>query len=265
MTTALTAAVQAAQGRVLLTLTWTTVTQATITRVHPDGTRWPVRAANPALVASTTGVGWTGYDAEAPLDVAVTYTASSTQDPATFSATPVTVPSDTGMVGSMAWLTHPLQPSLSVLFAVTDVATQSRAARRAVLPIMGSNLPIAISDVRLAPTGEISGSTLTAGDATALAALIGDGATLLVRCPAAWGSMWFYAAIGDVSDENATHVGPTPDRDWKLPYTVVAPPAGVAGGTLGDTYNDVLTAYATYNAVIAGEATYNALLAQPGS
>lgn len=264
MTTTLTAVVQAAQGRVLLTLTWTTVTQATITRIHPDGTRWPVRAANPALVASTTGVGWTGYDAEAPLDVAVTYTASSTQDPATFSATPVTVPSDTGMVGSMAWLTHPLQPSLSVLFAVSDIAAQTRVARRAVLPIMGSSLPVAVSDVRLAPTGELTGATLTAADAAALAALIADGATLLVRCPATWGSMWFYAAIGDVTDENPTRVGPQPDREWKLPYTVVAAPVGVAGGSLGDTYNDVLTAYATYNALLAGEATYNALLTQPG-
>lgn len=264
MTTSLTAAVQAAYGRVLLTLTWTTVTQATVTRIHADGTHWPVRSANPALVASATGVGWTGYDHEAPLDQAVTYQATSTQDPAVFSSGAVTVPSDTGMVGSMAWLTHPLQPSLSVLFAVEDITARTRAARRAVLPILGSPLPVAVNDVRLAPTGEIAGSTLTLADATALEALIADGATLLIRCPATWGSMWLYAAIGDVTDENAAHVGPTPDRTWKLSYIQVASPVGAQGGSPGVTYNALLAAYPTYNAVIAGESNYNAVLTQPG-
>lgn len=262
MATALAATVQPQYGRVQLQLTFTTVTSATVSRVHADGTVWPVRGGDPAQVLSTTGVGWVGYDHEAPLDQAVTYRATS--GVTTFSSSSVTVPSSTADLGSRAWLTHPLKPALSQSVLVTFVGPRTRKARRSVLPIVASADPVALTDTRLSPEGEIGLFTATLAEELALDALLDDGAVLCVRAPAFWGSMWFYASIGDVPDEPSAGHGRDPSRDWRLPYTVVAPPAGAGTGAVTATWADVIATYATWNAVIAGEPTWNDLMLKPG-
>lgn len=266
MTAAITATAQATYGRVQLQVTYTTVTQATVVRVHADGSTYVLRDANPALIASTTGVGWVGYDHEAPLDQAVTYRLTSTQDPGvTTTSSAVTVTSDTSYLGSMAWLTDPLQPALSRLLLVADVKEHTQQARTGVLRIMGRADPIAVSDVRLSGSGEIAAYTTTASEAVALRALLATGNILLWRAPATWtGPTWMYLAVGDTSEVSASGVATEGWREWRLPYAVVAAPYGTSAGPVGVTYADVLTAYATYAALIAGEATYDALALQPG-
>lgn len=258
MATTLTATAQPTYGRVQLQLTFTTVTSASVYRVHTDGTVWPVRGANPVAVLSTSGVGAVIYDHEAPLDQPLTYRATS--GATTFSSSSVTVPSDTGDLRSRAWLTHPLQPALSRLVTVTAVGPRTRAARRSVLPIAGSADPVAVTDLRLSPTGEIIVLTSTAAEATALQALLADGAVLCVRCPASWGSWWFYAVIGDTGDEAAAGHAADTSVEWHLPYAAVAATAGTAYGPVGVTYADINAAYATYALLNAGEASYNAVL-----
>ncbi len=258
MATSLTAAVQPVYGRVQLQLTFTSVTSATVSRVHADGTVWPVRGGEPAAVMSTTGVGWVGYDHEAPLDQAVTYRATSGST--TFSSASVTVPSSTADLGSRAWLTHPLQPSLSQSVLITGVGARTRKPRASILPIVASATPVALTDVRLAPSGELGLLTSTLAEATALEALLADGTVLCVRCPATWGSMWFYAAVGDVGDEMAAGHAQDPTRQWLLPYVAVTSPPGVAYGTPGYTYADVNATYATYALLNSGEPSYNAVL-----
>lgn len=258
MATALTATVQPAYGRVQLQLTFTTVTTATVSRVHADGTVWPIRGANPAQVLSTTGVGWVGYDHEAPLDQAVTYRATS--GATTFSSSAVTVASNTANLGSWAWLTHPLQPALSRQILVTAIGARTRKGRGSVLPIVDSPDAVALTDTRLSPTGEIAVLTSTLAEAAALEALLADGSVLCVRAPAFWGSFWFYAAIADATDEAAAGNALDPAREWKLPYIAVAVPAGAAFGPVGVTYADINATYATYALLNAGEPSYNAVL-----
>jgi hypothetical protein len=246
--TGLTAAVQAQYGRVLLQLTWTNVASASIVRVHADGTTWPVRWASPAQVTATSGVGWIGYDHEAPLDQAVTYRATSTTDAAIVTSNAVTVAADTGFLGSTIWLTHPLKPALSRLVAVENIAAHGRESRGSTLRIVGRADPVAQTDTRLSPTGEITAITTTFAETNALVALLADGAVLLARCPAAWGAMWFYALIGATTDEG---MGSATEqwREWKLPYTVVARLAGDGTGAVGVTYATVAATYATYTAL----------------
>jgi hypothetical protein len=254
MATVLTAAVQAQYGRVLLQLTFTTVTLATVSRVHADGSIWPVRNADPVDVRSTTGVGAIIFDHEAPLDQAVTYKATSTQTSTTFLSPAVTVASDPAWVRSMAWLTHPTKPSLSTLVAITDMGDRSRPARVGLLPILGRADPIAVTDVRQSGGGELQAITFTVAEAVKLRALLADGGTVLLRAPGAWANGWQYMALGD-----ATESGPggwDPIREWRIGYSVVAPPAGDGQGAAGATWADVMTAYATWTAAIAGEPTW---------
>lgn len=258
MATALTATVEAVYGRVQLQLTFTTVTSATVSRVHADGTVWPVRGANPTPVLSTSGVGAVIYDHEAPLDQAITYRASS--GGTTFSSTAVTVPSDSGDLRSRVWLTHPLQPALSRLVTVTTVGARTRKGRSSVLPIAASSESVAITDRRLSPTGEIAVLTSTIAEATALQTLLDTGDTLCIRCPAFWGSWWFYAVLGDTTDEAAASNALDPSIEWKLPYSAVAVPAGTPFGPPGFTYADVNATYATYALLNSGEPSYAAVL-----
>jgi peptidoglycan hydrolase-like protein with peptidoglycan-binding domain len=262
MTTSITATAQAQYGRVLLQITLTTAMSATVSRVHPDGTVWPLRDANPTDIRSTTGVGAIVWDHEAPLDVPVTYRVTS--GATTFTSTAVTVPSDRGNVGSMVWLTHPTKPSLSVLWCCEDIAERTSPGRNGVLQILGRADPIAITDSRVSPAGTMTGYTFTRAEATKLRALLADGGTLCVRAPAAWDTPWFYCAIGDVADANAGGSGLETVRSWHLPYTVVAQPAGGSQGPVGATWADVLAAYATWTAEIAGETTWNAVQLQAG-
>lgn len=264
MATALTALVQPAYARVQLQLTFTTVTLASLWRTHADGTVWGVRGTNPTLVSSTTGVGWVGYDHEAPLDQPVWYFARSPQTSTVVFGNTVVIPSDTGNAGSNAWLTHPFKPALSRLVTVTAVGPRSRKGRSSILPIIGSPTPVALTDVRLDPTGELTILTNTLAEAAAMRALLADGSVLCVRCPGIWGSMWFFAAVGDVTEEPAAGHALEPAVEWHLPYTVVTEANGNASGPVGVTYADLAAAYATYTAVISGEATYNAVMLQPG-
>jgi hypothetical protein len=260
--TVLTATAQPTYGRVALQLTFTTVTLATISRIHPDGTVWPLRDANPVGVLSTTGVGAVVFDHELPLDLAVTYKASSTQTGTTFSSSAVTVASDPGDGRSRAWLTHPLKPALSALVTVADIGERARPARIGILPIIGRADPIAVTDLRLSGGGDLSLFTTTLGEAATVRALLADGGVVMLRAPAIWHNNWFYAALGDASETGPG--GWDPIREWRMAYTAVAAPAGIAQGAVGSTYADAAAAYATYTLAAAGEPTYADAAFKPG-
>lgn len=261
MTTTLTATVQSAYGRVLLQLTWTGVTSATVTRIHADGSTWPLRDANPVTLSGSVA---SIYDNEPPLDQAITYLATSTSTGTTIPAGPVTVPSDPSWVGSTIWLTHPSQPALSMLLPIVEIGAQTRSGRNGVLQILGSNLPVAITDTRVITGGSLTAHTTTKADTIALRALLDDGSVLLMRPPGSWLAPWQYVAFGDVTEVNASGVGPNQDCRWTMPYTVVAQPVGESLGAVGSTWADTMTAYATWSAAIAGEVDWSTLITHAG-
>lgn len=265
MTTTLTATVDGASNRILLNLTWTTVTAALVQRVHADGTAWPIRAGavgdGNVPILSTTGVGWVGYDHEVPLDAPVTYQATSTQAV----GTTVTSSAITAISGGVAWLTHPIKPALGGRVVVRDDTDRTLTARRGVHQIIGRADPVAVWDVRASDAGGLIVQTSTAADITNLRALLADGAPLLYRTPSTWGGEWLYLAVGDVGLQRLDGLTATDVlRRWPLPYVAVSRPSGVSQGAVGVTYADVPVAYATYTALAAGEATYADLAIKPG-
>src|SRR6187549_3309934 len=89
--------------RVLIQLTYTGQTSATIVRNDPDGTTTPVRLADPAAL---DGAGsWVGYDYESWFGASTTYTADTLGGSLTSSAMTLSVPD--------IWLRHPGVPALS--------------------------------------------------------------------------------------------------------------------------------------------------------
>ncbi len=262
MTGTLTATVQPTYGRVLLQLNWPGITSATISRINADFSTTVLRDADP--IAAPGGVA-TVYDNEAPLDQSLVYLALDVATNAPRTSSAVTVPSDPSWVGSMMWLTHPTSPGLSMLLPVTGIGAQTRAGRTGVLQILGSPLPVAISDVRVLTGGSLTAQTTTAVDAANLRALLADGSTLLMRPPGSWSAPpWQYVVFGDVTEVNASGVGPDADIVWTMPYTVVAAPVGQSLGAVGATWADAVTAYATWNDLISGEPTWSDLIAHAG-
>jgi hypothetical protein len=256
----LTATVQAAYGRVLLQLNWPGIASVNISRINADMSTWPLRDATP--IATPGGVA-TVYDNEAPLDQVVTYLATDVATNAPRTSSPVTVPSDPSWVNSMIWLTHPTQPALSMLLAVTDIAAQTRSGRNGILQILGSPLPVAVSDVRVTTTASLSALTTTTADTAALKALLADGSPLLMRPPGTWSTPAQYVVFGDVTDVTPGP-GPIADRAWSMPYTVVAAPVGQSAAVVGAAWSDVPTVYATWADVIAGEPTWTDLVTHVG-
>jgi hypothetical protein len=252
MAVSLTATGQNQYARVLLQLTFTTVTEASIFRVHADGSEWPVRNADPITVTATSGVGAIVYDHEAPLDVAVTYKATSTGD--------ATVPTTSSVIlasGGKAWLTHPLKPSLGGAFTARDLDDITYDGRGAELPILGSRYPVGITDVEVAGASTVVLQTATTAQASTLRALTADGAVLMLRLPATWDvEPWLYARRRGVIQQRYINIAARSERRWAIPYQQVATPAGVSQGAVGATWTDLVAAYADWTAVIAGEPTW---------
>src|SRR5256885_8249314 len=99
MVATFTATDDAANGRVQLSLNWTGMSTATISRTDPDGSINPVRSANPATLIAGA---FTDFDYEAPVGVTANYSAVSNTG-ATLSTTVAVSDTPYGQV----WLKHP--------------------------------------------------------------------------------------------------------------------------------------------------------------
>jgi hypothetical protein len=233
--------------RVLLNLEYTGQTEATISRLDPDGRTRFVRLAEPATLSA--GI-WTGYDYESTLNGPATYTATTTAGSVTTG--PVTLTADT------PWLRHPGVPSLSIpVEPVGPLDDRVRDVQQAVLQPLGRRYPIVVSDGRRKSiTSRLSIRTETLDEADALVAVMDDVAVLLLDAGAEWGLGFTheYLAFGRLTESPfQSDYGPNPWRTYTADYIVVDRPAG--GIQSQRTYSDVLAQHATYQDVLN---TYNA-------
>ncbi|GAA2696554.1 hypothetical protein [Actinoplanes palleronii] len=242
--------------RILLQLTYTGQTSATIIRTDPDGTQTPVRTAEPIALDGTGSA--VLYDYESWFGAASTYIATTaggsiTSSAVTLSATDI-------------WLRHPGVPSLSMKVDFQGEGTPTRAVVQAFLQPLGRATPIVVSDgVRKTKAGQITLRTKSDAEHTALLALLDDVTQLLLDIPPdkLYGVTLRhnYLAIGDLTENRLRpDYYPHPWRIWTAPFTAVGRPAGgiVAQRTYATllaeaaTYQDVLTQRATYTAVLTG-------------
>lgn len=236
--------------RVLLTLTWTAATTATVARQDPDGQTRVVRTADPATLSG--GI-WVGYDYESWFGESTVYTA--TVGATTITSSAVSLDVDT------SWLRHPGIPSLSQPVELAGDGSPVRAATRAVLQPQGRQYPVVVSDGRRkAPASTLKLRTYELADKAALLALFDDVSVLLLDVPPAlaWGITHQYMSFGDLTEDRL--VVPRPDnpwREWSAPYNIVdRPPGGIQSQR---TYADLLV-YPTYLALDAAYATYADML-----
>jgi hypothetical protein len=240
--------------RVLLQLTYTGQTSATIVRNDPDGSTTPVRLAEPATLDGTGS--WLGYDYESWFGQSTTYTATTAVGSITSAAVTLAV--------TDVWLRHPGVPSLSQQIDFQGEGEPVRAVVQTVLQPLGRATPIVVSDgQRKSKTGQITLRTKDDTGHSDLLGLLDDVTPLLLDVPPgkSFGAdlAHQYLSIGDLTQTRLRpDYYPHPWRIWTAPYIVVGRPAG--GIQAQRTYADVLSGFATYQDVRTRYATYTNLL-----
>lgn len=256
MTTTLTATADPTNNppRVLLNLTYTGQTSATIVRNDPDGSQTPVRLAEPATLDGTGS--WVGYDYESWFGASTTYTATTGAGSLTSSAVTLSV--------NAVWLRHPGIPSLSQPLDFHGEGDPVRAVNQAVLQPLGRATPVVVSDgQRKAKTGTLIVWTHSDTEHANFLGLVDDLSVLLLDVPPSWmfgaDLTHQYLSIGDLQMQRRIEgYYVDPNRIWTAPYAVVGRPAG--GIQSQRTYADVLSGFATYQAVLTRYTTYTNVL-----
>jgi hypothetical protein len=242
--------------RMILEITYTGQTSATVVRNDPDGTTTAVRLGDPvALDGSGQAV---LFDYESWFGSSTTYTATTAGGSVSSSAASLDV--------SDIWLRHPGIPSLSQKIDFQGEGDPTRPVMQSVFEPLGRITPIVVSDgQRKSKRGEMTIRTANETQHANLLGLLDDVSVLLLDVPPAKGFgadlTHQYLSIGDLTMRRRIEgYYPDTNRIWTAPYIVVGRPAGgiVSQRTYGTlvndfaTYQDVRNRYATYTTVLTG-------------
>jgi hypothetical protein len=164
----------------------------------------------------------TVVDGECPLDVPVVYRVYHPQIAgASSSAPPVTLDSL-----DRAWLTHSANPGQPLQCWPTKAPQPTRTLQRTILPIIGSDVPTALTfGPRQRPSDSLTFDMPTFDYQEQLYTLLDDGSPLLLRAPAAYAygyGQWL--SFGDAQEDSVGRPSPTPGRQLTVPYQEVAAP-----------------------------------------
>jgi hypothetical protein len=180
--------------RVLLQITYTGQTSATIVRADPDGGTTAVRLADPVTLDGSGSA--VLYDYESWFGSSMTYTATTAGGSITSSAVTLDV--------ADIWLRHPGVPSLSQKVDFQGEGSPVRSVNQAVLEPLGRATPIVVSDgQRKSKRGDLTLRTKNDTEHGALLGLLDDVTALLLDVPP--GKLFGadlthqYLAIGDLT------------------------------------------------------------------
>lgn len=242
--------------RVSINLDWSDATPdpatALIERVNEDGTVVPVRGADPATLVAGA---WVGDDYEAPLDATFYYQATSTDIPGVV----VTSANYELSSGGNTWLKHPGRPFFNMIVNVASPPELARPISQGVFDVLGRSRPVAVSMRRSSERGTLQLVTDNDAQRAALWAMLDDGSALYLSTPDGYGIGNIYIACGDVAEQRATKLGKEPTRYWTIPFTVVDRPSGGALA-VGNSWSDVLGAYASWSQLLETEGTWTGVL-----
>ena len=242
--------------RVIVEVTYTGQTSATIVRNDPDGTTTPVRLGDPVAL---DGAGQAVlFDYESWFGSSMSYTATTAGGSVDSSSVSLDVPD--------IWLRHPGVPALSQRIDFQGEGDPVRPVVQSVFEPLGRTTPIVVSDgQRKSKRGDLTIRTANDTEHDALLGLLDDVTPLLLDVPPGKGFgadlTHQYLSIGDVTMRRRIDgYYPDPHRIWSASYIVVGRPAGgiVSQRTfatlLNDfaTFQDVKTRYATFTAVLTG-------------
>jgi hypothetical protein len=231
---------------------WSADGLVTVSRVHADGQRYPVRGVS----AVSGGVAF-GWDYEPPLSSSVTYEAT---DVTTVASDPVTLEA-----GRISTLSAPGLPSFNVLIDPIEKPAFAMARPSVSLDILGRPDPIVTMDVLKAPSFSLTVRTYSHTDAYALLSLLSVAPVLLLRMPGTFLTDWCYVVASASQPKPRVGWKPQPGSaagsvgewyEWELTCQVVGVPSGGVFGDPTATYQASLDAHPTYQDRLDSEATY---------
>jgi len=234
------------------------VRQVRIVRQDPGAAApVPVRSADPAWAIEGAG---SAYDHEAPLGVAVVYTATPIYaDGSTGPASSLAVTVDAPPVGpGDVWIKNLDTPGLSQRVTVTQWPQLTWAARIDSAAVAGSPYPVASQDVYGAPTSNI---TLDAENTQieAVQTLLATPGVLLIQTRPDYHRPDQYVLVGDVQQQVASV--PTGSRTYTADLTQVGRP-DTAGQPLrmpGWSWDELASRFASWDAVAASYSSWASL------
>lgn len=271
---------QPVYGRVLIQVNFsdTAAAYARVLRVLADGTSTVVRA-NTATDTSGDFMKLSGglatlYDTEAPLDVALTYTASGLlADGVTAIGTASTTgPGDVLASSDTFWLSAPLRPwadqravlnvpqepqcvpESAIFFQSMDA--EGRSSRTTVGVVNNRRNPIAMSRIRGGITSTLTLVSRRFIDRDHIITLNDEGDVLMFRGSAAYGVVDQYMSVGEYAVNRLSTDHRRPWRVHQMPYSEQDRPAGLAQGILGNRWDDLCDRYLTFAAATAAGLTW---------
>jgi hypothetical protein len=250
-TITLTADLDSSGRWVLLTLTCTGATGATIYRVTADGTQ-AVRGAFEETISGALNAA----DYEAPQNQTLTYFARVTDGTSTQESTLVTVAGVVDRGGDCIFgLTNPLGIVAVNVVGVPELRSQGR---QDVVQVIGRADPVVVSDVRLYPSGTLTVATLTDDERQDVTALLADGQVIAFSPRYAdygFSDIW-YLAVSNVTEKRVSALGNRPERFIEMEFQRVAPPPADFVGPAFQLWQDVLDAGTSWNTVFTSGATW---------
>lgn len=199
------------------------------------------------------------YDYEARQGEATDYLATDPDGVVLATAARITVP----LWGT--WLKSIGRPYLNTRCHFGGEAPPTLPARRQLVTIEGADLPVALSEPRLGPRGQLRLVTLTAAQETALLAILADGEVLMLDTDATWRSPYRYISVGDVTPARGVGDGELgldrAQRVWTLSDVAKVPaPIGVSQINDQAAYDELPVLYGSYAAMAATVPTYDDLV-----
>ena len=216
---------------------WATDGPIIVSRVHPDGTSWAVRG-----IPDVSGGASFGYDYEAPLNSAVSYSASGVSSGAV----------STGVTD--AWLLVPGLPQQAQ--KVLPSAIPDDDYTRPMVQLAGPfrAYPAVEFGEMSSPSATLQLITQSAAEFASLMSIFTQSGVLLLRMPGSTMD-WRYVAVSSVKPSNPTRVLDQPVKITTLSTIAVLAPAG---GVFGDPS-------ASYQALLDSGKTYQQLLDWKGT
>jgi hypothetical protein len=205
----------------------------------------------PIFIGSRLSEAVSFIDELAPLGVPITYRLIITY----LDGSAVAVSSNTVMITGTAGC-YLSNPATGAVLRVTLASwpDRARAARRALLSVLGRADPVALSDVHATPAGRWTLYTTSDADTVALVALLTAGAIVVLRTQPGSSIVSCTASVGDVTETRYSAFGGD-QRRWvkveiqeiePLPATALPLPATLGGlADLGATLADLNALRAT--------------------
>lgn len=246
-----TAALDGSGRWVLLQMSCTGATTATIYRVTDDGTQAVRGAFNKTISGALNAA-----DYEAPQNTTLVYFVRVSDGVSTQDSTLVTVSGVVDRGGDCIFgLTNPLG---IVTVNVVGVPELRSEGRQEIVKVIGRPDPVVVSDVRTYPAGTLTLATLTDDERQDVTALLADGQVIAFspQQPTYGFSDIWYLSVTNAVEKRVSRLGMRPERFIEMEFQRVAPPPADFVGPAFYTWQDAYDSGQSWNTVFTGGNTW---------